>query len=126
MFLAWPVLLAFVVYLLIAHPADLGPITLAVQSGGWVAIFGHLTRVLIRERPLSAARLARVISEGCLLLCITIGLVIDGAGELGWTHGSSRDALAGVGVTILLATAAYWLIGGRRLKAVLERRAVDR
>ena len=119
-------LLAFGIYLAIAHPADLGPLTIAVLSASWIATFGHLTWVLLRERPRSPAELVRVISEGCLLLGVTSTLLIDIGDQLGWTHGPFRYAMTGVGAVLLLAIAAYWLIGQRRLRAVLEGRAADR
>ena len=119
-------LLGFVIYLPIAHPADLRPLTIAVQSASWVAVFAHLAWVLVRKRPRSPAQLVRVISEACLLLCITIGLFADGGDQAGWTHGPFRYVMAGVGLVLLLAIAAYWVTGERRLRAVLERRAADR
>jgi hypothetical protein len=82
--------------------------------------------VLFRERPRSPAQIVRVISEGCLLLCVTAGLLIDVGDQLGWTHGPSRYAMTGASAVLLLAIAAYWLIGQRRLRTVLEGRAADR
>jgi hypothetical protein len=62
-------LLGFVIYFPIAHPKDLQSLTIAVQSASWVALFAHLTLVLVRNRPHSPAQLAHVISEACLLAC---------------------------------------------------------
>lgn len=125
MLLASLSLLGFVIYLPIAHPADLRPVTIAVQSATWVAVFAHLAWVLARKRPRSSAQLVRLISEACLLLCITIGLLVDGGDQAG-THRTLGYAMAGVGLVVLLAIAAYWAIGGRGLRAVLERHAADR
>jgi peptidoglycan/LPS O-acetylase OafA/YrhL len=110
--LSWLGLLGFVIYLPIAHPSDLRPFTLAVQGASCVAVFGHLTWVLVRERPRSPAQFVHVISEACLLLCITIGLLIDGGDQLGWAHGPFGYGLAGVSLVLLLAIAAY--LGNRR------------
>jgi hypothetical protein len=119
-------LLGFVIYLPIAHPADLRLSTIAVQSASWVAVFGHLTWVQVRKRPGSPQQLVRVISEACLLLCFTIGLLADIGDQLGWPHGPFGYAIAGAGLVLLLGIAAYWVIGERYLRAVVERRAADR
>lgn len=68
-------------------------------------------------------QLAGVISDACVLLCITLGLLLEGGHQLGWIHGPSGYAIAGGDFVILLAVAAYWLFGERRLRTVLERRA---
>lgn len=119
--LGWLALLGFAIYLPIAHPGDARPLAIAVQGVIWIAVSGHLTWVLVRNRPGSPAHLLRVRGEACLLLCITIGLLIAGGDQLGWwTRGPVGYSIAGVGLVLLLAIAAYWVIVERRLRAVKQ------
>jgi hypothetical protein len=108
-------LLGLIIYLSIAHPTSLRPVTIAVQGASWVAVFARLTLDLARKRPRSRELLMLVISEAGLLLCITFGLLIDGADQSQWTHGPAGYAIAGAELVFLLAIAAYWLTGQRRL-----------
>jgi hypothetical protein len=119
-------LLVFGVYLAIVHPADAVPVAIAAQGAAWVSAFGHLTWTLFRDRPPSPARLTGAISDGCLLLGFTMGLLSVVGDQLGWAHGPFRYAMAGVGAVLLIAVAAYWLIGQHALRAFLEARTADR
>jgi hypothetical protein len=125
----WPLaflgLLVFATYLQIAHPADSPPATIAVQGAGWVAVFAHLTWVAARRRPRSPAQSIRVIGLACLLLCTTLGLLVNVADQAR-AQGPFGDAISGVDLAVLLAIAAYWVIGERRLSAFLERHAAGR
>ena len=122
-FIMFPGLLVFGIYLVVAHPADARPLAIAVQSAGCAAVFGHLTWVVFRERAQLAARLMHVAGEGFLLLCVTAALLSDLGDGLGWAHGPFRYAMTGVNAVLLLAIGAYWLAGRRRLRAVLKGRA---
>jgi peptidoglycan/LPS O-acetylase OafA/YrhL len=119
-------LLCFAVYRAITHPADLPFIAIAVQGACWVTIAGSLAWLLIRKEPRSPARLVRMVREACLLLCFTFGLLADAGSQLGWTRGTRGHAMAWAGGVLLVAVAAYWVIGERRLRAALESRAADK
>jgi hypothetical protein len=121
--LALPALLAFSIYLAVAHPADARLLAIAMQSACLTAILGHLTWVVFRERAQSPARLMSLIGEGLLLLCAAMALLSEVGDRLGWTHGPFRYAMTGVDGLLLLAIGAYWLVGRRRLSAALEGRA---
>jgi len=112
--IAFPGLLAFSIYLAIAHPADARPLAMAMQSACWAAIFGHLTWAVFRGRAWSPARLMSLIGEGLLLLCATAALLADVGDRLGWAHGPFRYAMTGVNAVLLLTLGAYWLAGRRR------------
>jgi hypothetical protein len=119
-------LLGFVIYVAVAHPTGLGSFAIAAQGALWVVLFARLTRVLVRDRPRSRPQLARVAGGAWPLLLVTIGLLLDGGAQAGWADGPFRYAMAGVGLMLLLAIAAYWVIGQGRLRAVPERHAGGR
>jgi peptidoglycan/LPS O-acetylase OafA/YrhL len=119
-------LVGFIIYFAIAHPADAWPLAVVVQGGLCVALFGHLTWVVIRRRPRSPAQVLHVISEGFLLLCVSFGLFVEGTNQAGWSHGPVRYVITGTGLVLLLAVALYSMTGERRLKAVLLRKALER
>jgi hypothetical protein len=117
-------LLAFAIYLAVAHPGDAWPVTIALQGALWIFISGHLAWKVIRGRAGSPENLPGVLSEVCALLCITVGLAGAISQSLGWwTHGIDRDLVTSVSGVILLGVAVYWAVGERRLRAALQARA---
>jgi peptidoglycan/LPS O-acetylase OafA/YrhL len=117
-------LLAFGTYLAVTQQGYEWPVLVALQSALWISISGHLAWILIRGQTRSPEKLAGVISEACVLLCVTLALIGAITEQLGWwTHGFVHYFVIGVSIVVLLGVAAYWTVGERRLKEALKARA---
>lgn len=102
---------AFVVYILVAHPAWAWPLPIAIALGTAVCIgvLGDIIWGLMEKRPVPRAYQARTIGKALLSVSGAVVLFVAIGRLYGWSHGAIHDGLLWTGCLCLGVGSAYRL-----------------
>jgi len=121
--LALLALTAVGIYLAIADPAAAQYLVIGLQCAAWILVSGNLTWSLLRRPPRSLAHRVRLFRGLLIPAGATILLVSIIGQQRGWLHSGTESALTWTACAFSVAVPA-WIVGERRLMAVLAARAV--
>ncbi len=80
---------------------------------------------IYRARTPAVIRLAFVLDQLGLMLCLVLGLIFTIGRSQGWLSGTAEDTIIAIDASLMLVVLAYWLGGKRRLILALEARRDD-
>jgi hypothetical protein len=109
------------IYLAIAHPAAAQYLVIGLQCVAWILVSGNFTWSLLRRPPRSLAQRVRLSRSLLIPAGATILLVSVLGQQHGWLHGGTESALTWTACAFSVAV-PVWLVGERRLMAVLAAR----